>query len=132
MSGCLDRKEVRGAIWGVHSTGTGQPVETQDVFFWYLAGRSAATGLAIVHWIECINAIKRNFHWVLPWGPKCNKVCRYSNLDIETLDELTVLQALHAQTNWAVVENKCCCKSKGVNCSTKCHVGSDCCQNLIG
>ena len=21
MSGCLDRKEVRGAIWGVHSTG---------------------------------------------------------------------------------------------------------------
>ena len=21
-SGCLDRKEVRGAIWGVHSTGT--------------------------------------------------------------------------------------------------------------
>ena len=23
-SGCLDRKEVRGAIWGVHSTGTGQ------------------------------------------------------------------------------------------------------------
>ena len=43
-SGCLDRKEVRGAIWGVHSTGTGQPVETQDVFFWRLAGRS-------VHWI---------------------------------------------------------------------------------
>ena len=27
MSGCLDRKEIRGAIWGVHSTGTGQPVE---------------------------------------------------------------------------------------------------------
>ena len=50
-SGCLDRKEVRGAIWGVHSTGTGQPVETQDVFFWRLAGRSAPTGLAIVHWI---------------------------------------------------------------------------------
>ena len=32
-SGCLDRKEVQGAIWGVQSTGTGQPVETQDVFF---------------------------------------------------------------------------------------------------
>ena len=25
-SSCLDRKEVRGAIWGVHSTGTGQLV----------------------------------------------------------------------------------------------------------
>ena len=50
-SGCLDRKEVRGAIWGVPSTGTGQPVETQDVFFWRLAGRSVPTGLAIVHWI---------------------------------------------------------------------------------
>ena len=42
----------------MHSTGTGQPVETQDVFFWRLAGRSAPTGLAIVHWIGCINAIK--------------------------------------------------------------------------
>ena len=50
-SGCLDRKEVRGAIWGVHSTETGQPVETQDIFFWCLAGRSATNGLAIVHWI---------------------------------------------------------------------------------
>ena len=57
-SGCLDRKEVRGAIWGVQSTGTGQPVETQDVFFWRLVGRSALTGLAIVHWIGSINAIK--------------------------------------------------------------------------
>ena len=37
---------------------TGQPVATQDVFFWRLAGRSAPTGLAIVHWIGCINAIK--------------------------------------------------------------------------
>ena len=31
--------------------GTGRPVETQDVFFWHLAGRSTLTGLAIVHWI---------------------------------------------------------------------------------
>ena len=66
-SGCLDRKEVRGAIWGVHSTGTGQPVETQDVFFWHLAGQSVPTGLAIVYWIGCINAIKYTFlnpcHW---------------------------------------------------------------------
>ena len=23
---CLDRKEVRGAIWGIHSIGTGWPV----------------------------------------------------------------------------------------------------------
>ena len=32
MSRCLDRKEVRCATWRVHSTGTGRPVETQDVF----------------------------------------------------------------------------------------------------
>ena len=62
MSGCLDRKDVRGAIWGVHSTGTGQPVKIQDVFFWHLAGRSVPTGLAIVHWIGCINAIKLHIH----------------------------------------------------------------------
>ena len=55
---CLDRKEVRCATLRVYSTGTGRPVETQDVFFWCLAGRSMPTGLAIVHWIECINAIK--------------------------------------------------------------------------
>ena len=30
---CLDRKEVRHAIWRVHSTGLAWPVETQDVFF---------------------------------------------------------------------------------------------------
>ena len=45
----------------MHSTGTGQLVETQDVFFWRLAGWSAPTGLAIVHWIGCINAIKMIF-----------------------------------------------------------------------
>ena len=32
-SHCLDRKEVPCATWRVHSTGTGRPVETQDVFF---------------------------------------------------------------------------------------------------
>ena len=42
--------------------GAGRPVETQDVFFWRLAGRSAPTGLAIVHWIGCINTIKKCFH----------------------------------------------------------------------
>ena len=55
---CLDGKEVRHATWRVHSTGPACPVETQDVFFRRLAGRSAPTGLAIVHWIGCINAIK--------------------------------------------------------------------------
>ena len=45
----------------MHSTGTGQPVETQDAFSWSLAGQSAPTGLAIVHWIGCINAIKLLF-----------------------------------------------------------------------
>ena len=46
MLGCLDRKEVRGAIWGVHSTMDRPAVETQDIFFWRLAGRSAPTSLA--------------------------------------------------------------------------------------
>ena len=41
---CLDRKEVRHAIWRVHSTGPAWPVETQDAFFRHLAGRSAPTG----------------------------------------------------------------------------------------
>ena len=49
----------------MHSTGTGQPVETQDVFFWRLAGRSAPTGLAIVHWIGCINAIKWSIYTII-------------------------------------------------------------------
>ena len=55
----------------MHSTGTGQPVETQDVFFWRLAGRSAPTGLAFVHWIGCINAIKRSIFFNL-----CRDLCR--------------------------------------------------------
>ena len=55
---CLDRKQIPCATWRAHSTGTGQPLETQDVFFWHLAGRSAPTELAIIHWIGCINAIK--------------------------------------------------------------------------
>ena len=54
------------ATWRMHSTGTSQPVETQDVFFWRLAGRSAPTGLANVHWIGCITAIKQE-------GQRCPK-----------------------------------------------------------
>ena len=58
-SACLDRKEAQGAIWGVHSTGpAGQYAYIQGDFFCHMAGRSAPTGLAIVHWIGCINAIK--------------------------------------------------------------------------
>ena len=41
--------------------GTSRPVETQDVFFWHLTGRSVPTGLAIVHWIGCIDAIKLKY-----------------------------------------------------------------------
>ena len=40
----------------MHS-GTGQPVKTYNKFFFCLAGQSAPTGFAIVHWIGCINAI---------------------------------------------------------------------------
>ena len=41
MSACLDRKEECGAIWGLDSTGTDQPVATYDGFFCRLAGWSA-------------------------------------------------------------------------------------------
>ena len=58
MSDCLDRKEVLYAIWRVHSTRPARPVDTQDGFFYRLAGQSAPTGLAIVHWIGGINAVK--------------------------------------------------------------------------
>ena len=57
-SACLDKKEVCGAIWGMHSTGTGRPVAKQDSLFCHLAGRSVPTGLALVHWIGIVNAIK--------------------------------------------------------------------------
>ena len=59
--------------------------------------------------------------WVLPSGPKSNKVGRYFNLDAKTLDKVIVLQALDAGAKWAVVINKCCCRSIGISCSTKCH-----------
>ena len=66
-------------------------------------------------------AEQRNVHF-----PNC------FTIHVETLDEGTVLQALYNEINWVVVTNKCCCRSIGVKCSTKCYVGSDCCQNLIG
>ena len=45
----------------MRSTGPAWPVETQDDFFCCLAGQSAPAGLAIVHWIRCINTIKLHF-----------------------------------------------------------------------
>ena len=42
--------------------------------------------------------------WVLPWGPKSIKLV--DSPTAQNLDEETVLQALHAQTNnWALVKN---------------------------
>ena len=35
-------------------------------------------------------------------------------MDVETLDEVTELQGLHAKSNWAVVISKCSCRSIGV------------------
>ena len=32
-STCLDRKEVRGAIWRIRATGTSWPLAKQDVFY---------------------------------------------------------------------------------------------------
>ena len=59
---CLDRKEVRGAIWGVYITGTGQLVRALCThirgLFLSFGGPVCADRLAIVHWIGCINAIK--------------------------------------------------------------------------
>ena len=60
-SGCLAGRKYEAPSGECTVLRTGQPVETQDVFFWRLAGRSAPTGLAIVHWIGCINAIKHIF-----------------------------------------------------------------------
>ena len=51
-------------------------------------------------------------------------------IHVETLDEGTVLQTLYNETNWVVVTNKYCCINIGVKFSTKCHVGSDCCQKI--
>ena len=61
-------------------------------------------------------------HLGIALGSEIYKDSSYFNLDPKTLDEVMVLQALDAGTNWAVVTNKCCCRSIGVSCSTKCHV----------
>ena len=37
-----------------------------------------------------------------------------SHIDVKTLDEVTVLQVLHAETKWEVVTNKCSCRNMGV------------------
>ena len=56
MLRCLDRKEVRHATWRVHCIRDHPASGNTGCLF--LAGRSTPTGLAIVHWIGCINAIK--------------------------------------------------------------------------
>ena len=57
---------------------------------------------------------------------------KLSHIDVETVDKVRVLEALHVETSWTVVTDKCCCTSIVVKCSTKCHVGSYFCQNLMG
>ena len=67
-SRCLDREEVRYATWQVHS-GTGLLVGSQRTHIKPLflsSGRPVcAVGLAIVHWIGCINEIKTYFNKML-------------------------------------------------------------------
>ena len=58
---CLHSMVVECATWRMHSTGPAWSLETQDDFFCRLASGSALTGLAIVHWIGCINTIKKSF-----------------------------------------------------------------------
>ena len=58
-SRALARKQVLGATPGECTPGpAGQYACIPNDFFCRLAGRSAPTGKAIVHWIGCINAIK--------------------------------------------------------------------------
>ena len=75
MSLCLDRKEVRHTPWRVHNTGQ---VETQDVFFWRLAGWSAPTGLAIVliFWLWAVWNVKTTCtkSWVVDLYVKSNLI----------------------------------------------------------
>ena len=70
---------------------------------------------------------------------------KLSGIDTNTLEEVTVVQASHAASNWqasksrhdvcrckgSCVTNKSCCRKMGNKCSTKCHVGSTCCQNRL-
>ena len=49
-----------------------------DVFFWRLAGWSAPTGLAIVHWIGCINAIKKRCYDVTMSRQEESMMCHLS------------------------------------------------------
>ena len=67
------------------------------------------------------------------------------SIDPSDLEEVLIVQASRQSTNWqaskkhhdvcqckgSCINNRCCCRKKGVKCSTKCHVGSMVCQNKI-
>ena len=70
-------------------------METQDDLFCHLASRSAPTGLAIVHWIGCIKAIKcyvsfhiQNMEW-LRYSKALHAVPAMSMLDTGIQDTVT-------------------------------------------
>ena len=68
--------------------------------------------------------------WVLPWGPNSNKLVRQSNCSKSGWGDNTASFTCWDQ-QLGSCDRKCCCRSIGLNGSTKCHVESDCCQNLI-
>ena len=80
-----------------------------------------------VHSLRISNSTSRKANWSFcvdsPIAVSIGKKSNRRDVGIT----LGSTQALHAETNWAVVTNKCCCRSIGA----KCHVRSDCCQNLI-
>ena len=68
-----------------------------------------------------------------------------SSADPSNLEEVSLVQASRATTNWqaskkvhdvcqckgSCITNRCCCKKRGIKCSTKCHINSMACQNKI-
>ena len=67
--------------------------------------------------------------WVLPWVPKCNEIGRQSNCSKSGGGDSTASFTCWDQ-QLGSCDKKCCSRSMGLNRSTKCHVESDCCQNL--
>ena len=68
-----------------------------------------------------------------------------ATVDPSSLEEVSIVQASRGATNWqsskkghdvcqckgSCITNRCCCKKKGIKCSTKCRVSSMSCQNKI-
>ena len=79
-------------------------VETQDVLFWRLAGRSAPTGLGIVHWIGCIKAIKVTFSPSTAFITK-NQLASEGPLAIQPV----VIPALKPTLDPSLVQDKSLC-----------------------